>query len=70
MGVIKAKRPIYNYLGKIIKNEKKLGYKSIFDNKYFDKILPHCFKNVKEKIITQKINNEEKYGKIGKARNL
>ena len=65
LGIIKQKRPLYNYLGKIIKNEKKLEYKSIFDNKYFDKILPHCFKNVKDKIITQKINNEEKYGKIG-----
>ena len=66
LGVVKLKKPIYNYLGKMIKNEKKIEYKSIFDNKYFDKILPHCFKNVKEKIITQKINNEEKYGKIGK----
>ena len=67
LDIIKEKKPQYNYLGKILKNRKKLEYKSIFDNKYFDKILGHCYKNAKEKIITQKINNEINSGKSKKG---
>ena len=67
LGIYKEKKVMHNYLGKIIKNEKKIEYKSIFDNKYFDKILHHCYKNVKDKIITQKITNEINNGKRGKS---
>lgn len=67
LGIYKEKKIMHNYLGKIIKNEKKIEYKSIFDNKYFDKILHHCYKNIKDKIITQKITNEINNGKRGKS---
>ena len=62
----KDARPINNYLGKIV-NNKKSEYKSIFDNKYFDKILLYCNKDVKYDIITQKINNEVNRGKPPKG---
>ena len=61
-----AARPISNYLGKIV-NNKKSEYKSIFDNKYFDKILLYCNKDVKYDILTQKINNEINRGKPPKG---
>lgn len=61
----KEAHPISNYLGKIV-NNKKIEYKSIFDNKYFDKILLYCNKDVKYDIITQKINNEVNRGKTHK----
>ena len=67
LGIFKQKKSLYNYLGKIIKNEKKIQYKSIFDNKYFDKILHHCYENVKDKIVTQIITNEIDKGKRGKS---
>ena len=63
LGILKEKKPQYNYLGHILKNQKKMEYKSIFDNKYFDKLLNHCYKDAKEKIITQKITNEMDLGK-------
>ena len=66
LGIFKEKKKQYNYLGKIIKNEKKPEYKSIFENKYFDKILPYCYKNAKNQIIIQKVNNEINSGKRGK----
>ena len=62
----KDARPISNYLGKIV-NNKKNEYKSIFDNKYFDKILLYCNKDIRYDIITQKINNEAKRGKPPKG---
>lgn len=62
----KDARPISNYLGKIV-NNKKSGYKSIFDNKYFDKILLYCNKDIKYDILTQKINNEVNRGKPPKG---
>lgn len=67
LGIFKQKKSLHNYLGKIIKNEKKIQYKSIFDNKYFDKILHHCYENVKDKIVTQIITNEIDKGKRGKS---
>ena len=62
----KDTRTISNYLGKIV-NNKKNEYKSIFDNKHFDKILLYCNKDVKYDILTQKINNEVNKGKPAKG---
>ena len=62
----KDARPISNYLGKIV-NNKKNEYKSIFDNKHFDKILLYCNKDVKYDILSQKINNEVNKGKPAKG---
>ena len=66
LGIMKEERPIINYLGKILKR-KKIEYKSIFNNKHFDKILNHCNKDIRDKIITQKINNEINFGKPKKG---
>ena len=49
----------FNYLGKEIKN-KKNQFKSIFDSKLVDKLLYYFDKETRIKIISNKINNDEK----------
>ena len=51
---------IYNYLGKEINKKNKKKYKSIFENKLFDKLLNYYDDNTRIQIISNKINEEEK----------
>lgn len=55
----------FNYLGKEIKN-KKNQFKSIFDSKLVDKLLYYFDKETRIKIISNKINNDEKNSQIKK----
>ena len=66
LDIKKEEKPIFDYLGNIRKL-KKIKYKSIFNNKNFDTILLHCSQDIKNKILTQKINNEIKSAKLKKG---
>ena len=61
---INKNKIIYNYLGKEVPFHKKNTYKSIFLNKYINKILYYCYDDIKDKIITEKFNDEEDIKKI------
>ena len=55
---IDTKKPIYNYLGKEVKINKKM-YKSIFFNKHLDKIFNYCYDDIKNKIIKGQIDDDD-----------
>ena len=61
---INQRKSIYNYLGKEVHMNKKNIYKSIFLNKHMNKILNYCYDDVKNKIITEKFNDQEDIKKI------
>ena len=55
---IDKEKPIYNYLGKI--NDKiKKRYKSIFLNKHMENVLNYIYGNIKDRIITEQIKDQE-----------
>ena len=60
LGLDDKDRKIYNYLGKEINKKNKKKYKSIFENKLFDKLLNYYDDNTRIQIISNKINEEEK----------
>jgi hypothetical protein len=66
LGTLKEESPKFDHLGNIRK-EKKIKFKSIFNNKYFNTILLHCNQDTKNKILTQKINNEINIAKAKKG---
>lgn len=61
---LNQKKTIYNHLGKEVPLNKKNIYRSIFLNKHMNKILSYCYDDVKDKIITEKFNDEEDIKKI------
>ena len=66
---IDKRKPIYDHLGNMVIKKRKL-YKSIFLNKYMNKVLNYCYDNVRDQIITEKVNDQEKNAEnIGKSLN-
>ena len=66
---IDKRKPIYDHLGNMVIKKRKL-YKSIFLNKYMNKVLNYCYDNVRDQIITEKVNDQEENAEnIGKSLN-
>ena len=55
---INKKKVIHNHLGKVL--VKKDSFKSILWNKHLNQILKYCYEDVKNKIITVKITEQNK----------
>ena len=64
LGSTDKKIRISNYLGKEINKKNNNKYKSIFDSKFFNKILHYCDEETRIQIISNKINNDEKKVKL------
>ena len=66
---IDKRKPIYDHLGNMVIKKRKL-YKSIFLNKCMNKVLNYCYDNVRDQIITEKVNDQEENAEnIGKSLN-
>ena len=55
---INKRKTIYTHTGKVFIGKKKV-FKSIFHNKYMNKVLNYCYEDVKDKIITEKVDDQE-----------
>ena len=64
---INKRKTIYNHLGEVVQRKKNY-YKSIFVNKHMNKVLNYCYDDIRDKIINEKVNDEEEDFVITKKR--
>ena len=66
---IDKRKPIKDHLGNLVLKKRKL-YKSIFLNKHMNKVLNYCYDNIRDQIITEKVNDQEENAEnVGKSLN-
>ena len=66
---IDKRKPIKDHLGNLVLKKRKL-YKSIFLNKHMNKVLNYCYDNIRDQIITEKVNDQEDNAEnVGKSLN-
>ena len=66
---IDKRKPIKDHLGNLVLKKRKF-YKSIFLNKHMNKVLNYCYDNIRDQIITEKVNDQEDNAEnVGKSLN-